>query len=786
MTRWVGRPMPRVATRRLVAGRGRYVDDMTVRGELHAAFLRSPYPHAAFTFTSTQAAAALPGVAAVLTAAEIDTVCKPWRCESRAFPGLVSPEQRPLARDRASYQGEPVAMIVAESRALAEDALELIEVDWRDLPAMTDPLRALERDAQPVHPGLGSNLAWEIELRGGDPEAAFAEAALVVDERFTFHRHTGVSLESRGVLASWDPAVEALELRISHQMPHQLQGHLAEFLSVPLSHVRVICGDVGGGFGVKMHVYPDEVATCAASRLLGRPVRFIADRMEALLADIHAREHVVFARMAVDRDGHILGFHVDDVQGLGAYSVFPRSSTLEGMGVIRAIGAPYGFAHFNARLRCVLQNKVPTGQFRGVGTPIACAVTERLIDLAAKARDETALDFRRRNLLGEDAMPMTNPAGHELFGLSQHACLDRMETLMDLPRLQQDIATMRAAGRWIGLGYAAVVEFTAAGAQAYGRAGVPVAAVDTVVAALELSGEVTAKASVSEIGQGIQQGLAQVIADAIGLDPERVSVLTGDTLAVQHGGGAWASRGAAIGGEAALGAGRKLRGEILAAAAALLQATPESLDIRSGSVVDSATGADRISLEKLAQIVILRGYELPAGVQPQLTVAHHYRREPNAFLPNNGIQASLVEVDWATGIVRALRHWVVLDCGRLLNPLLVQEQIRGGVVMGLGEALFEECSYDASGQFVSGTLADYLLPMACEMPDIMVAHVETPYEGSLLGAKGAGEAGTCGAPAAVLNAVNDALAPHGAQIATLPITPVVVLRALGRLAQDAA
>jgi carbon-monoxide dehydrogenase large subunit len=618
-------------------------------------------------------------------------------------------------------------------------------------------------------------------MRGGDPEAAFAAAALIVEESFVFERHTGVTLEPRGVLASWSAAAGTLDVRISHQMPHQLQLHLSDLLGISLSRVRVICGDVGGGFGLKMHVYSDEIAVCAASRLLGRPVRFQADRMESLMADTHAREHLVTARLAIDADGHILAMDVDDIQGLGAYSVFPRSSTAEAMSALRTMGAPYRFAHFRARLRCALQNKVPTGQLRAVGAPIAVTVTERLVDLAARARGEDALEFRRRNLLRTEDMPYVTPAGSRMFGLSHHECLDRMIEFMDLSRLRREIAAMREAGRCVGLGFATTVEMTASGSEAYGRAGVPVASVDTAVATLELSGEVTAKASVSEIGQGIDQGLAQVLADAVGVDVDAVTIFTGDTRTVPHGGGAWASRGAAIGGEAAWGAGRALRAEILKVAAALLQTTAESLDVRAGNVVAHATGTPRMSVADIARTVTFNGYDLPAGLQPQLTISHHYRREHDTFLPNNGIQAALVEIDRDTGIVRMLRYWVVDDCGRIINPLLVDEQIRGGVVMGIGEALLEVCRYDENGQITSGTLADYMVPMACEMPDISVAHVETPYAGSVLGAKGAGEAGTCGAPGAVLNAVNDALAVAGVRVAHLPITPVSILRALGDL-----
>jgi carbon-monoxide dehydrogenase large subunit len=780
----IGRAMPRASTGRLVAGRGRYVDDVSLKGELHAAFLRSPHAHAAFSIVDISNALSIDGVLHVLTAADIDTVCRPWTCVSRSFPGMISPEQRPLARDRAIYQGEPIALVLARSRAIAEDALEHIVVDWTEFPAVASLSNALNSDAPLVHPDVKSNLSWKTEIKTAEVDAAFAQAALVVSERLTFARKTGVPLETRGLLASHDPTINSLLVHISHQMPHQLQLHLADLLNLAPIDVRVVCGDIGGAFGIKMHVYQEEIAVCAASKLIGRPVKFIADRVESLGSDIHAREHIIEARMAIDGDGKILGFAVDDIQGLGAYSIFPRSSITEGMSAMRAVGGPYKFDNYHASLRAVLQNKIMTGQYRSVGHPIACTMTESLIDIAAKKRNEDPLELRRRNFVRDDEMPWVSPQGSRMIDLSHERCLDKMIELIDLRNLRLKIEAMRAEKRVVGLGFASFLEFTATGAAGYGRAGVPVAAVDTVVVTLEPSGELRAQCSASEIGQGIQQGLAQVIADAVGSHVEKVRVFLGDTNAAPHGGGAWSSRGAAITGEAAWGAGQKLRAQIIAAAAALLQASPAALDIRRGRVVDSATGVDRIGLDEIARIATFNGYELPNGTSPQLTATHQYGRETDPSVPTNGIQASLVEIEPDTGIVHLLKHWVVEDCGRVINPLLVDEQIRGGVIQGIGEALYECCRYDECGQLTSGSLADYLLPMAGEMPDIIVQHIETPYSGSILGAKGAGEAGTCGAAAAVLNAVNDALSPFDARVSALPITPVSVLQALGVIAYE--
>lgn len=506
-------------------------------------------------------------------------------------------------------------------------------------------------------------------------------------------------------------------------------------------------------------------------------MKFIADRLESLLSDIHAREHSIRARMGVDGDGYIAAFEVEHLHGAGAYSVFPRGSPVESAAAMHLVGAPYRFAHFRGQLTVVMQNKAITGQYRSVGHPIAVAVTERLVEIAARRRGEDSLAFRRRNFVPAGSEPYVNPAGQRLFDQSHAACLDALERLADLPRLRAHVAVRRAAGQMLGFGVAAYVEMTATGAESYGRAGVPVSAADSVCLSLELSGAVRCAVGVTEIGQGVTQVVAQAVADGLGVPVAQVLVLSGDSAQVPHGGGAWASRGAAIGAEAAFQAARRLRANVLEMAGRLLKLDDDSLDVLEGRVVNVKL-EPLIALSELAQIAAFRGYELPDGFQPQLALVHHYRRAKDPFLPANGIQAALVEVDAGTGIVRPLKHWAVCDCGRVLNPLMVEEQLRGGVVQGIGEALYEELRYGESGNLESGTLAEYLVPMAAEMPDIAVAHVQTPYSGSALGAKGAGEAGAAGAPSAILNAVNDALALHGAAVETLPINPTTVLDAL--------
>jgi len=781
MGAYVGQPHPRPATRRLLAGRGRYTDDIRLPRMLHAAFLRSPYPHARIRSIDPTAAKAVDGVAAVLMAADLEPVCAGWRGESGRFPALRSPEQTALARERACWQGEPVVMVVAESRAIAEDAVELVSVEWEELPAIADLEGSIAADAPKIHPDLPDNVGFEMVIGEPDEPAAFRNAAVVVEEVIRFGRQTGVTLEPRSIIASWDPADGTLTVYQSTQVPHQMQMLFASLLGVPAHKVRVVAPDVGGAFGIKLHMYPDEVAVCAASRLLGRPVKFVADRLEAFSSDVHAREHLIKARLALTADGRMLAFDVDDLHGMGAYSIAPRGSVAEAVGATRMVGSPYRFDAFRGRIRSVFQNKPPAGQYRAVGHPIACAITERLVERAAAKLGMDSIELRRRNFASPGDTPWVSPAGIKLFGMSHEACLEKLLALMPFDEVVRDRDAGRKAGRLRGIGIAAYVELTASGPEVYGRSGTPVTSVDSVTVRLEPSGDVTCLASVTEQGQGTSVAVQQIVATELGLPMEAVTVMTGDTAVVPPGGGAWASRGVAIGGEAALQAAGRLRDSILRLAARLLQVSPDALALRDGAIVERMSGAARMTLRELGELSYFRTHDLPPDSDLALAVTHQYRRVENAFLPTNGIQASYVDVDPDTGIVTLLGHWVVEDCGRVVNPLLLDEQIRGGVIQGIGHALFEHCRYDDSGQCLAATMADYVVPMSAEMPDIVIGHVETPYPGSELGAKGAGEAGTCAAAGAVLNAVNDALAPAGAAVSELPMTPTVILTALGSL-----
>ena len=775
---YIGRTVPRPNAQRLVEGRGRYVDDVVLPRMLHVAFLRSPHAHARITGIDINGADRARGVRRIFTGADIAEVCTPWVGVLDHLKGLKSAPQHPLALDRATWAGEPVVAVVADSRAAAEDAAALIEVSYDPLPPVTDMRSALAPETPVIHPDLGDNLTFRREHVAGDIDTAFDSAHKVVSYRFKSGRHTGVCVEPRSILAAYDPSERQLTVYHSTQAPHMMQVVFAAHLGLPEGAVRVICGDVGGSFGIKVHVYPDEVATAAIAKVMGRPVKFIADRIESFTSDIHARDHEVDARIAVDADGRILAIDIEDLTGIGPYSVYPRTSAIEGNQVVNLCGGPYDFANYRARTTVVLQNKSPTCQYRAVGHPIAAAVTEGLIDRAAEAMGLDPVEFRRRNLIADDAYPHTSPANMRFEGLSHHRSLDMLMEMMDYEALRAEQSALRDKGVYRGIGIASFIELTNPSPFMYGIGGARISAQDGCTVRMDPDGSIVAMSGVTEQGQGTEAMLSQITAEAVGVRPDTVRVITGDTQTTPYGGGTWASRGAGIGGEAALQAGLALKANILQVAGAMLQCEADTLDIVDGRITDAGSGKDRMPLAELGRIVYFRGDTLPRDLPRELVATRHYITSEYPFAFTNGVQASYVEVDPDTGFVKLLKHWCVEDCGRVINPQLVDEQIRGGIVQGLGGALYEECLYDDDGQLLNANMADYLVPMSAEMPDMIIGHVETPTAESELGAKGAGEAGTAGAPAAVMNAINDAIRPLGGRVSAMPFTPERVLRAI--------
>ena len=779
---YIGRSVPRPNAVKLLQGRGSYVDDLVLPRMLYAAFLRSPHAHANIKSLSVESVTKAPDVVAVFTGEDVAKLVIPWVGVLTHLAGMRSVPQPALAIDTVRWQGEPVVMVLAKTRAAAEDAVELVDIEYEPLPAVCDMETALAADTPVIHAELGSNLCWQREIKQGDVARAFNDQDNIIVERtFTFERHTGVTLEPRVCIADYQPADQQLDFHYSGQAPHMMQAILAKHLGLEEANVRVIARDVGGSFGIKIHTYGDEIAAAAAAITLKRPVKFLADRLESFQSDIHARHHRVESRLAVNKQGDIQALEMDDLTGIGPYSVYPRSSAIEANQIINLIGAPYKIPAYHGRTQVVFQNKNVMCQYRAVGHPVAMAVMEGLIDEAAAALNIDAAEIRQRNLIADDAYPLTSITGMKFADLSHQACLQKLLDIMGYEQLKEEREQLRKQNIYRGIGFLSMVEVTNPSPMFYGVGGAPISAQDGASARLDASGRVHISSSITEQGQGTETILAQIAADVIGVDLECVKVTTGDTATVPYGGGTWASRGAGIGGEAMLLAAQALRLQILQVAATVLQSEPDKLDIQNSNVVDKGTDSERISLRDLGQLVYYRGNELPSDFRPELIASRHFRVSDYPFVFTNGAMGCYLEVDIETGVVDILKMWMVEDCGTVVNPNLVDEQIRGGIVQGIGGALFEECIYSDEGQLQNASMADYLVPMAGEVPDISISHIETPTQTSTLGAKGAGEAGTGGAPGVIMNAINDALRPLGSSVSQQPITPQKILMALDKV-----
>jgi carbon-monoxide dehydrogenase large subunit len=776
---WIGRSVPRSEVGRLITGRGRYTDDIAVANVGHVAFLRSPHAHARIESIDAAAAKAAPGVIAIVTADDLMPVCQPWQTRLALIKSHISPPQFPLASKEACWQGEAVVAVVAETRAQAEDAVTLINVRWAELPAIATLDAAAATDAAHTNSAMTNNLGLDHSFASGDTDTACRGAAAVVEHDFVFARQTGVTLEARAIIAEFDPRLRRLTIHHSHQVPHQMRDVFATQLGLPLAQVRVVAPDVGGAFGMKLSAYPDELAVAAIAVLLGRPVKFTADRLESFVSDAHAREARVHGRLAVDAEGRLLAMDVSSVSGFGAYTNYPRGSVGEGLQTVHLSAAPYRLPHFHGEARGYFQNKAPSGVLRGVGQPTATTVTEQLLDLAARKLGIDPAELRRRNYAEATKPDAKSTAGILLGELSLNRCHDKILALMDYPGLRRRQIELRQNAVYRGIGLAVFIEQTAMGPSLYGSLQVRVSANEACRLTLEPDGSIRCETSITDQGQGTRTALTQVIAQELGADISLIEVTSGDTATSPMGGGAWASRGAALGGEAALRAARKLKLNVLTIAASMLQSEPSALRIEDSTILN-ASGLPQMKLADVAATALFKSNTVPLDEIPPLEIVESYAPRDVPYIASNGIQAAHVEVDPDLGSIRILDFWVVEDCGRAINPGLVDEQIRGGVAQGIGSALFEQCIYNDNGQLQNGTLADYLVPMSAEMPNITIAHVETPVRQTALGARGVGEAGTVAAGAAIWCAVNDALSPFGAVVTHQPITPEHVRECLRR------
>jgi aerobic carbon-monoxide dehydrogenase large subunit len=747
---YVGAPLRRREDHRLLTGGSCFVDDIRLPGMVHAAIVRSPHAHARIVCIDAAAARQMRGVAAVLTAHDLPSPV-PRIPAPPMFPGIAAALHPLLAGEVVRYVGQPVAVAAADSRYAAEDAAEAIRVEYEPLSAVVDVDAALAPEAPVLHPRLGGNVVFTREVRAGDSEAAFREAAVVVEATFEQPRLAAMPLECRGVVARYDAASGRFEITLSTQAPHGARETLAEVLGVGPEHVRVIAPDVGGGFGVKGVDYPEEALAAHLARGLRRPVAWAEDRVENLKTTIHGRGQRARMRAAASADGTITAIDGDILADLGAYcysvtAIIPTLTTLVGCGA-------YRIRNVRLRLRGVATTKAPSGPYRGAGRPEGAYYIERLMDLVAARLALDPADIRRRNFI--QTFPYEGATGLVYDSGDYPALLDRALRLSEYDRWRRDQARRkRNGGPPLGIGLSTWIE-TAGGGETW----------ETASARLEPSGRVTAVTGSSPHGQGLATALGQILADALSLTPDEITVRHGDTDAIAEGVGTFASRSLSLGGSAMVRAGAELRERIVAAAARLLEAAPRDIVLERGRA--GVRGVPKRALT-FREIAARAGDPLEASA----------KFESERVMTPSGAHVAVVEVDPDTGATRVLAYVAVNDCGRLVNPLLVEGQVHGSLAQGLAQALLEQVVYGDDGQPLTGSLLDYAAPTAADLPPLVSAMHETPSPLNPLGAKGIGESGTIGAPPAVVNAVHDALRPLGVQVLDMPLTPDRVWRAI--------
>lgn len=774
----VGAQVRRVEDPRILLGKSRYVDDIQLSGAVSLAFVRSPYAHARIVQIDTSAAKSHPGVLAVLTGEDIAGVIKPLRVEydpNRA-PTHKSCDWPVLAQGKVRFVGEAVAAVVATNRYEAEDAVALVDVEYDPLEVVWDMEQALVAGGPLVHDEWGNNVMQTLKAEIGEVAKAFQEAGCVVSERFETGRHMALPMETRGCVASYEAATDSLTVWSSTQVPHVVRTHLAIVLGFPEHHIRVVAPDVGGGFGLKAHLFAEEVMAAFLSRRLARPVKWIEDRREHLTAALHAKHQVVQAELALKKDGTILGMRGRFISDVGSYSDYPWGSAFEAGHAASTMPGPYKVPAFRFEAISVATNKATIGPYRGVGLPIAVLVTERLIDLGARKLALDPAELRLRNMIRKEEHPYRTIIGAEIESGSHREALQMALDMLGYSDFRAEQQRAREQGRYLGVGLGCYIEGTAPSSQAFQSMGLTLGGYESATVRMDAHGKVTVLVGTHSHGQSHETTFAQVVADELGVALADVKVIEGDTTAVPYGWGTWGSRSAVTGGGTITLASQKVREKILCVASRLSEIPPEDLDLVDGVVRRKLDGATIVPIQDIAHRVIVTPGKLAAGEDPGLEATSHYEPPPSTHA--NATHLATVEVDGETGQVKILRYIVVEDCGTVINPLVVDGQIQGGVAQGIGSALYEQLIYDENGQLLTGTLMDYLAPTATEVPRVEIGHIESPSPYTPKGIKGMGEGGAIAPPAAIANAVADALAPFGVRVNEIPLTPERVLQAI--------
>ncbi len=768
--RYVSTPVPRVEDPTLLRGEAGFLDDLRLPGLLSVAFLRSPHAHARIRAVDVSAVAGQPGLATVLIGEEAARAAKPIPSMLNS-PGFRVTDWPALAAGKVRFVGEALAAVVAADRYAAEDAAERIRVDYDVLPPVADAEQAMRLDASRLHENLPDNVLFHLRHDNGQAEAAFQEAEVHLTETFRHPRCAGAPLESRGVIASFDRSNGTLTVWASTQIPHLLRTGLAQVLGFAESRLRVIAPAVGGGFGTKMHLFPEDIVACLLTLRLGRPVKWVEDRREDLTASAHAREHVHRVELAAQRDGTILGLRAQLYCDVGAYSVYPVTAALEPLTASGILCGPYRIRGCSYDTYAIATNKCPTGAYRGVGMAVGNFVRERLIDMLAEKIGMDPAELRQRNFVRPQDFPYTSASGLIFDQGSYAQALERLTREAGYAELRKRRGPL-GDGRYRGIGIACYNEFTGMGCGTFRRRGmVQVPGYDAATIKVEPSGQVRAFCSAASQGQGHATTLAQILADELGVDLADATIMPTDTDSSPYGSGTFGSRTIVVNGGAIILAARKLRDKVLRLAAHRLEAAADDLVLEAGVVSVRGTPSRRITFREVAAAAYFPAAAgpLPPDLEPGLEATHHYDPPPATFA--NGAHLAVVDVDVETGHVELVRYLVVEDCGRMVNPMVVDGQTHGAVAQGIGNALYEDLAYDGQGQPLATTFMDYLLPTAPALPPMEVSHLETLPPVTLGGFKGMAEGGTIGATATIANAVADALAPLGIKITDLPLSP---------------
>ena len=766
VSKLVGTKVKRREDPRLVQGLSHYVDDLRMADVMHVAILRSPHAHARISNIDKDAASALAGVVSVVTGADIGDSVGSVPCAA-ANPTLRTPPHPVLAQDEVRYVGEPVAAVVAEDSYTARDAIDLIEVDYEPLPAVSDLEKALQPGSPLVHSQWDSNQAFTFECGTGDMDKARAEADVIVKQKFIHQRLAPIPVETRGVVARYFPGEDELTLWSSTQIPHLLRAMLALVLGFPEHRIRIIAPEVGGGFGCKLNVYREEALLAHLAMKLKGTVKWIEGRRENIQATIHGRGQVGTVEAAVKKDGTILGVTYDSLLDTGAYHqlLTPGMPPLTGL----MISGSYKIPTLKFTSTGGFTNKVATDAYRGAGRPEATLVIERTMDLIARELDMDPVEVRRKNFAQPDDFPLQVATGLAYDSGNYQAALDRALEMVGYEDLRAEQKRLREEGRYLGIGFSTYVEICAMGPSA----ALPAGGWESGTVRLDFTGKTTVLTGVSPHGQGEETTFAQIVSDELGVPIEDVAVLHGDTAVVPNGIGTFGSRGISVGGTAVYMATQKVKEKAEAIAANVLECSTDDLEFEDGKFSVKGVPDKGITIQEVALQAHV-ATKLPAGMEPGLQATSVF--EPSNFTFPFGTHICVVEVDTQSGEIEIRKYVAVDDCGKVINPMIVDGQVQGGIAQGLGQALLEEVVYDEDGQLVTGSLMDYAVARAEDLPTLEFDRTETPSPVNPMGVKGVGEAGTIGSTPSIVNAVVDALAPFGVTHIDMPLKPEKIWR----------